>query len=299
MKHLLDIKQLSHLEITTLIQRALHFKHHPIYPNYPHLTVANLFYENSTRTRVSFELAANALGMPVVNMDMQRSSESKGELIEDTLQTLAAMGIKLFVIRHTQNGLPAHIAAHHGNDIHIVNAGDGQHAHPSQALLDMMTIVEQKSDLTQLKIAIVGNIRHSRVANSLQCMCAKLGVGELTLVAPAIWQPQVVHFGRVTSSLHDGIANADVVICLRVQAERLNANEHLDLEHYRAEYALTRTSLAWAKPNAMVMHPGPINRGVEIDSEVADGPQSHILQQVRNGVFMRMAILESLGTSVC
>lgn len=294
MKHLLDIEQLSHQDITALIQRALHFKHNPIYPQYPHFTLANLFYENSTRTRVSFELAANALGMSVVNMDLQRSSESKGELIKDTLQTLAAMGIKLFVIRHAQNGLPAEIAAKCDDSVHVVNAGDGQHAHPSQALLDMMTIFEQKNNFEKLKIAIVGNIRHSRVANSLQCICATLGVGELTLVAPTIWQPKVVHFGRVTTSLQDGIANADVVICLRVQAERLNANEHIDIEQYRADYALTRTRLGFAKPDAMVMHPGPINRGVEIDSDVADGPQSYILDQVRNGVYMRMAILDAL-----
>ena len=177
---------------------------------------------------------------------------------------------------------------------HIINAGDGVHAHPSQALLDLMTIMEQKPDLSLLKIAIVGDILHSRVANSLQYVCAKLGVGELTLIAPKIWQPKSVHCGRVTDSLYDGIVDADVVICLRVQSERLSVTEHLDLASYRRDYALTRDSLAYAKKDAMVMHPGPINRGVEIDSDVADGPQSYILQQVTNGVFMRMAILESL-----
>lgn len=294
MHHFLEISQLSRPQMDSLLERALYFKHDKQYPVYAQASVANLFYENSTRTRVSFELAANRLSMPVINLDLQSSSEAKGEIIEDTIKTLAAMGIKLFVIRHTQDGLQQQLAEALGNQVHIVNAGDGKHAHPSQAMLDLMTIVERKPDLSQLKIAIVGNIRHSRVANSLQSACKIMGVGELTLVAPDIWQPQIVHFGRVTSSLRDGIEEADVIICLRVQRERLLENEHLDLSRYRAEYALTQDTLKYAKPDAIVMHPGPMNRGVEIDSEVADGPQSCILQQVENGVFMRMAILEAL-----
>lgn len=294
MKHFLDIHQLSKPEITTLIQRALHFKNNPVYPSYPQFPVVNLFYENSTRTRVSFELAAKHLAMPVVNLDLQSSSESKGEIIQDTIKTLAAMGIKLFVIRHTQTGLPTMLAETCGDGIHIVNAGDGTRAHPSQAMLDLMTIMEKKPHLARLKIAIVGDIRHSRVANSLQLICAKLGVGELVLVAPKRWQPTSVHYGSVTSSLHEGLLDADVVICLRVQRERLSTSEHLDLESYRRDYALTPQTLAHAKKDAILMHPGPINRGVEIDDDVADGPQSCILQQVKNGVFMRMAILESL-----
>ena len=294
MKHFLDISHLSHQDVTTLIQRAMYFKTNSTYPNYPQGLVANLFYENSTRTRVSFELAAKHLAMQVVNFDQQNSSESKGEVIEDTVNTLAAMGINIVVIRHVQESFPHILAKRCGDAVHIINAGDGAHAHPSQAMLDLMTIVEKKPNLSQLKIAIVGNIRHSRVANSLQCICAIAGVGELTLVAPEIWQPTVVHYGRVTASLRDGIADADVVICLRVQHERLLDNENLDLAIYRRDYALTHDSLACAKADVMVMHPGPINRGVEIDGDVAYGPQSFILQQVRNGVFMRMAILERL-----
>ena len=297
MKHFLDISHLSFIEVTALIQRALYFKNNDVYPSYPQCIVANLFYEDSTRTRVSFALAAKNLAMHVVNLDMHSSSENKGELIEDTVRTLAAMGIKFFVIRHEREGLQRTLAEICGDAIHIINAGDGTHAHPSQAMLDLMTITERKSDLSLLKIAIVGNIRHSRVANSLQCICKLLGVGELTLVAPEIWQPKSVHYGRVTDSLYDGIVDADVVICLRVQRERLLVNEHLDFASYRRDYALTRDSLAYAKPDAMVMHPGPIHRGIEIDSDVADGPQSYILEQVRNGVFMRMAILESLLSS--
>lgn len=294
MKHFLDISQLSSFDIKQLIQRALDFKTNSTYPNYSPFTVTNLFYEHSTRTRVSFELAANHLAMPVVNLSLQQSSESKGEVIEDTIKTLTAMGLSIFVIRHVQDGLPQEIAKVCDEGVHIINAGDGQHAHPSQAMLDLMTIIEQKPNLSQLKIAIVGNLRHSRVANSFQSICALMGVGELALVAPDIWQPHVVHYGKATASLKEGLENADVVICLRVQRERLSVDEQLDLSTYRRDYALTHDSLAYARPDAMVMHPGPINRGIEIDSDVADGPQSFILRQVQNGVFMRMAILEAL-----
>ncbi|WP_045106631.1 aspartate carbamoyltransferase catalytic subunit [Legionella hackeliae] len=294
MKHFLEISQLSRQEIEALLARAISFKNDHAYPNYPQHTMATLFYENSTRTRVSFELAAKKLGMTVVNLNLETSSEAKGEIIEDTITTLAAMGIDLFVIRHSQNGLQQALANILKGHVKIINAGDGQHAHPSQALLDLMTIYENKPNLHELKIAIVGNIRHSRVANSLQCLCATLGIKELALVAPDIWQPQHVHFGYVTTSLAEGLNNADVVICLRVQNERLQDNEHMDFKAFRQNFALTTDTLNYAKPNAMIMHPGPINRGVEIDSDVADGPQSFILQQVTNGVFMRMAILESL-----
>ena len=294
MKDFLEICDLVHEEINHLIKRAIFFKNSSEYPNYSQNTVANLFYENSTRTRVSFELAAKRLSMTVVNFDLHHSSESKGELMEDTIKTLAAMGIRFFVIRHTEDGLPMRLASELSKDLHFINAGDGKHAHPSQAMLDIMTIVEQKPHLEQLKIAIVGDIRHSRVANSLQYVCAAMNIKQLTLIAPSVWQPEVVHFGEVTSSLKEGLTDADVIICLRVQKERLLAEEHLNLDDYHQNYALTTTSLAYAKPDAMIMHPGPINRGVEIDSEVADSPQSYILQQVENGVFMRMAILESL-----
>lgn len=294
MNHFLDILQLSSTDIEALIERACVFKKDSRLPAYPQGKMVNLFYENSTRTRVSFELAAKNLSMPVVNLDLEHSSENKGETIEDTFCNLSAMGLNLFVIRHTEEGLPQKLANLNLAGTHVINAGDGTHAHPSQAMLDLMTILEKKPKLDQLKIAIIGNLRHSRVANSLQQLCAKLGVKELTLVSPAIWQPSSLHFGRVTSSLKDGISDADVVICLRVQRERLMANEQLDLAGYRQDYALTTNQLAYAKPDAIVMHPGPMNRGIEIDSEVADGPQSCILQQVKNGVYMRMAILERL-----
>ena len=294
MKHFLEISQLSQAEITQLLDRARYFKQHVDYPRYDRFPVAHLFYEPSTRTRVSFELAAKHLGMPVVHLDLQSSSENKGEVVEDTLNTLKAMGIKVFVIRHRQEGLPSYLAEVGGDAIHVINAGDGTHAHPTQAMLDVMTILEKKPDLSCLKVAIVGNIKHSRVANSLRCLASILGVGELVLVAPKIWQPMNMGYGRLTDCLEDGISDADVVICLRVQQERLAMEEHLDLATYHRDYGLTSKTLAFAKPDAMVMHPGPINRGIEMDSQVADGPQSYILEQVKNGVFMRMAILEAL-----
>ena len=295
MQHFLEISQLSAQQIESLLERSNYFKQHTQYPSYLQHTVAQLFYENSTRTRISFEMAATSLSMRVITLDLQRSSEAKGEVIEDTIQTLAAMGINTLVIRHKKDGIQQHLADHMGDGMHIINAGDGTHAHPSQALLDMMTIMGQKPRLSDLKIAVVGDIGHSRVANSFQCMCAKLGIGELVLVSPQMWQPKTVHYGRVTDNLRDGLADADVVMCLRVQTERLLENEQLDLASYRRDFALTQKSLAFAKPDAMVMHPGPLNRGIEIDSDVADGAQSFILQQVKNGVFARMAIFDALA----
>lgn len=292
MNHFLEISQLSREQIITLVQRALDFKRNPLSVSYPQYTVVNLFYENSTRTRVSFELAARNLSMPVINMNLKHSSESKGEELEDTIRTLAAMGIKIFIIRHEQEGLPKKISQLLSNQVHIVNAGDGKHAHPSQAMLDIMTIIEQKPDLSQLKITIVGDICHSRVANSLQDLCEIIGIKELVLVAPKPWQPTGSHYGRVTTSLQDGLADADVVIGLRVQRERMQTHEICDVAQYRRDYALTNETMAYAKKDVMIMHPGPINRGMEIDSDVADGSRSFILKQVENGVFMRMAILE-------
>lgn len=294
MNHFLEISQLNQHAIEALIARAFEFKYQHVFPHYAKHPVAHLFYENSTRTRVSFEMAANHLAMPVINLDLNHSSESKGETIEDTLHNLAAMGIHHFVIRHQQNGLQQMLANQCDESIRIINAGDGSHAHPSQALLDMMTILEHKTHLSSLKIAVLGNISHSRVANSFQAISKIMGVGELTLVSPAIWQPKTLYYGWVTEDIREGLSDADVIICLRVQRERLAEDTQIDLETYRHDYALTSKSLAFAKKDAVVLHPGPMNRGIEIDSDVADGPQSLILKQVTNGVFARMAILDSL-----
>lgn len=295
MKHFLEIGQLSCADVERLLKRANDFKKNKQFPKMNGLAMANLFYEPSTRTRVSFEMAGHNLGMHVVNLNLTQSSATKGEMIEDMIYNLHAMGISLFVIRHSQNGLPQAMVGTFCSGIHVINAGDGTHEHPTQALLDLMTILQQKPDLEKLKIVIVGDVLHSRVANSLQGLCALMGVGKLTLVAPEIWYPQTlpVH-GSVTSSLQEGMQDADVVIALRIQKERLHADERMDLATYHAKYAITKTSLAWAKPDLMVMHPGPMNRGIEIDSDVADGKHSFILKQVKNGVFMRMAIIEAL-----
>lgn len=298
MRHFLSIEDLSTNTIEHLLDRALHFKYNHDFPSYAHVCLANVFYENSTRTRVSFELAAKSLSMKVVNVDIANSSESKGESIEDTMRTLAAMGINLFVIRHSQERLPAHVASILDAHRHVINAGDGCHAHPSQAMLDLMTIREKKPRLDRLKIAIVGDLLHSRVANSLQCLFKKIGVESLFLVAPKAWQPNIIDFGQVTTSLEEGLSQADVVIALRVQKERIAQEKSLDLALYRDDYAITEKHLQWAKKDVIIMHPGPINRGIEIDDAVADGPNTLILTQVQNGVYMRMAILESLANEL-
>lgn len=294
MKHFLEISQISQDLALRLINRALFFKRTGEYPSYTGNTLANLFYENSTRTRISFELAAYKLGINTVNLDLNSSSEKKGEVVEDTIHTLAAMGVNLFVVRHTKNGFSQAIAGSVDEGSHIINAGDGTHSHPSQALLDFMTIVENKPNLKNLKIAIVGDILHSRVANSLQSLAVLLGIKELFLVAPEEWHPTSIQFGHLTTSLQEGLHNADIVVGLRVQKERLTANAQLNLASYKQNFGLTAQALTYAKSDAMIMHPGPINRGVEIDSDVADGENSYILKQVENGVFMRMAIIELL-----
>lgn len=306
MKHLLEIKQLSLPQIQALLNQAIKFKQtfsnfqrpQPLdsfqASDFQKYIVANLFYENSTRTRISFEIAAKKLGMEVVNVDLQASSESKGETIQDTISNLAAMGISIFILRHQADKLIFELSKSVNSKIHLINAGSGQYAHPSQALLDLMTIYQCKPNLNTLKVAIVGDIKHSRVARSLQRIFSIVGIKQLTFISPAIWQPSDLYFGEVTTSLNEGLLNADVIICLRVQRERLNQDEHFDLDYYLQNYTLTEKSIQLAKPDAMIMHPGPINHGIEISSALVDSPQSYILEQVKNGVYMRMAILESL-----
>jgi aspartate carbamoyltransferase catalytic subunit len=296
MKHFLDIETLTPIQIAHLLERAQYFKNGGTGKGFMQHSVAQLFYENSTRTRVSFEMAAKNLGMRVVNIDLTHSSELKGEAFEDTIYNLYAMGIRYFIIRHPEKYALHTLAKNlEEKDIHFINAGDGSDAHPSQAMLDIMTILAHKPDLSSLKIALVGNIRHSRVANSLQQLLKVVGCGELVMVAPKVWQPQKPIYGRVTESLVDGLTQADVVITLRVQKERIAKGEWFDLEAYRDQYALTQEHMRLAKPDAIVMHPGPVNRDFEIDSAVVDSQASKILEQVSHGVFMRMAILESLS----
>jgi aspartate carbamoyltransferase catalytic subunit len=259
-------------------------------------TVALLFFEPSTRTRCSFELAAKRLGATVVNLDTAASSAVKGESLPDTLYTLEAMHVDLFVVRHTQAGVCADLARLAEPHVAIVNAGEGRRDHPTQGLLDALTIKRHKPNLARLSVAIVGDIAHSRVACSTVTALRTLGVADIRLIGPAEWLPEGEPFAgtRSCTELADGIADADVVMALRIQKERMAAADLPDFKSYFARYGLTEERLSAAAPDAIVMHPGPMNRGVEISAEVADGPQSVIREQVTNGVAVRMAVMQRL-----
>jgi aspartate carbamoyltransferase catalytic subunit len=304
MSHFLSTQHLTRADILSLLDKAQSYlspegtllQPNPILKN---TIVANLFFENSTRTRCSFEIAAQKLGAYVLNFDTASSSIQKGETLIDTVDNLTAMGVNLFVIRHGEMGLPAKIAEHVGLRASVLNAGDGANEHPTQAMLDVLTIHRHKLDFSNLSVAIVGDIRHSRVVRSLCFALTTLGVPDIRLVGPCALLP--TETTSFTSNIHfhnnllTGIENADVVMMLRIQQERLNKEETtLDIKDYIECYSLTAEALAQAKPDAIVMHPGPINRGIEIASHVVDGPQSVILEQPKLGVAMRMAIMANL-----
>ena len=259
------------------------------------MSVANLFFEPSTRTRNTFEIAAKRTSAKTINVDLANSATKKNETLMDTMQTLKAMQIDMFVIRHQQNGLP-HRVAENIEGVSILNAGDGINAHPTQALLDMLTIRQHKKSFEGLSVAIVGDIRHSRVARSgIQAM-KTLGTTDIRLIAP-----ETLHYKEETpglerfASLEQGIEGADVIMSLRLQKERMIAADIPDEQTYFDGFGLTSENLKLAKPDAIVMHPGPVNRGIELSSEVADGSQSVILQQVTNGIAVRMAVMEILA----
>ena len=258
-------------------------------------SVFNLFFENSTRT--TFEIAAKRLSADVINLDIARSSASKGESLLDTIANLSAMSADMFVVRHSESGAPYLIAQHVAPHVHVVNAGDGRHAHPTQALLDMYTIRHYKKDFTNLTVAIVGDIVHSRVARSNIHALTTLGVPEVRVVGPRTLVPgDLREMGvRVCHDMAEGIRDADVVIMLRLQNERMTGGMLPSAGEFFKEFGLTESKLALAKPDAIVMHPGPINRGVEIDSAVADGKQSVILPQVTFGIAVRMAVMSILA----
>ena len=260
-------------------------------------SVFNLFFENSTRTRTTFEIAAKRLSADVINLDIARSSASKGESLLDTIANLSAMHADMFVVRHAESGAPYLIAQHVAPHVHVVNAGDGRHAHPTQALLDMYTIRHYKQDFTQLTVAIVGDIVHSRVARSNIHALTTLGVPEVRVVGPRTLVPgDLREMGvRVCHDMAEGIRDADVVIMLRLQNERMSGGMLPSAGEFFKEFGLTPEKLALAKPDAIVMHPGPINRGVEIDSAVADGTQSVILPQVTFGIAVRMAVMSIIA----
>ncbi|HIV72062.1 MAG TPA: aspartate carbamoyltransferase catalytic subunit [Candidatus Aquabacterium excrementipullorum] len=260
-------------------------------------SVFNLFFENSTRTRTTFEIAAKRLSADVINLDIARSSASKGESLLDTIANLSAMHADMFVVRHAESGAPYLIAQHVAPHVHVVNAGDGRHAHPTQALLDMYTIRHYKQDFTKLTVAIVGDIVHSRVARSNIHALTTLGVPEVRVVGPRTLVPgDLREMGvRVCHDMAEGIRDADVVIMLRLQNERMSGGMLPSAGEFFKEFGLTPEKLALAKPDAIVMHPGPINRGVEIDSAVADGTQSVILPQVTFGIAVRMAVMSIIA----
>ncbi len=297
-RHLLTLQDLGRERILALLDRAdglrAQFRAGALPPLLAGRTVVNLFFEPSTRTRTSFELAARRLGALVVNFDIASSSTSKGETLEDTLATLEAMDADAFVVRHKENGTPARLAAH-ARRAAVLNAGDGNHAHPTQGLLDLLTIRDRKGRVDGLTVTICGDVRHSRVARSDVHGLAALGAGEIRLCGPAALLPAADEFPhcRVFEDFDAAVEGADVIVMLRLQKERMERLA-FDEDTYFARYGLDAKRLARARPDAVVMHPGPMNRGVEIASEVADGAQSAVLEQVANGVFARMAVLEAL-----
>ena len=261
-------------------------------------SVFNLFFENSTRTRTTFDIAATRLSADVYTLDIARSSTAKGESLLDTVANLSAMAADIFVVRHSESGAPYLLAQHVAPHVHVVNAGDGRHAHPTQGLLDMYTIRHYKKDFSNLVVAIVGDVLHSRVARSDIHALRTLGCPDIRVVGPKTLVPENLSgMGvRVCHTLQEGIRGCDVVIALRLQNERMNGALLPSSQEYFKRFGLTPQSLQHAKPDVIVMHPGPINRGVEIDSAVADGPHSVILQQVNFGIAVRMAAMSIVAS---
>jgi aspartate carbamoyltransferase catalytic subunit len=260
-------------------------------------TVCNIFFENSTRTRTTFEIAAKRLSADVINLNVNTSSQSKGEAILDTVNNLIAMHTDMFVVRHSQSGAAHFIAQHVPENISVVNAGDGRHSHPTQGLLDVFTIRRYKPDMHNLRIAIVGDVLHSRVARSEIHALTTLGVPEVRVIAPKTLLPnEVEKLGvHVFHDMEAGLKDVDVVMMLRLQSERMSGAMLPSTQEFFKTYGLTPEKLALAKSDAIVMHPGPMNRGVEIDSRVADGKQAVILPQVTYGIAIRMAVMAILA----
>ena len=263
-------------------------------------TIFNIFFENSTRTRTTFEIAARRLSADIVNLNVNASSTAKGESLLDTIDNLAAMQADMFVVRHGQSGAPYLIARHINQvapQIHIMNAGDGRHAHPTQALLDMFTIRHYKGDFHQLRVAIVGDVLHSRVARSAIHALTTLGAPEIRVIAPKTLLPAgLAEMGvHAFTRLEEGLEGVDVVMALRLQNERMRGALLPSPQEYFKHYGLTEAKLRHASPQAIVMHPGPMKSGIEIDSAVADGAQSVILSQVTFGIAVRMAVMDTLN----
>ena len=305
LRHLITLEGLSRAEVTSLLDFAQFYVRAP--SDLPARdqslaghTVANLFFEPSTRTRVSFELAARRLGAEVVNLDMQSSSRVKGETVLDTIYTLQAMHADILVMRDAEPGLPAFVAQYVAPHVSILNAGEAHLSHPTQGLLDALTVRQHKKDFSKLTITIVGDITHSRVARSAWQVFSLLGAKELRLAGPPSFLPPDGEFTGATrfTDVGKAIAGADVVMALRIQKERMDRAHIPDDQSYCREYGVTAERLAQAQPDVIVMHPGPMNRDVEITGAVADGPRSVIQQQVANGVAVRMAVLATIVRNV-
>ncbi len=304
LRHFLTIEGLKRPLLTEIMDRAEQFSSisHQQVKKVPLLrgkTIVNLFFENSTRTRTTFELAAKRLSADVINLNISTSATSKGESLLDTLHNLESMHSDMFVVRHNQSGAAEFIAQHVAPHVSVINAGDGCHAHPTQAMLDMFTIRRHKQHFPDLRVAIVGDILHSRVARSQIQALSILGVGEIRVIGPKTLLPvDCQSLGvHVYHDMEEGLQGVDVVIMLRLQHERMQGALLPSAREYFNSYGLTEETLHFAKPDAIVMHPGPINRGVEIASTVADGPQSVILEQVTHGIAVRMAVMSmALGS---
>ena len=294
LQHFLNIENLSKEHINEIIDLADSYikSDSNKFKDLEGKTIASLFFEPSTRTKTTFELASKRLSADFINIDIANSSTLKGESILDMIKTLEAMECDMFIVRHSSSGTPHYIAKEVGKKISIINAGDGIHAHPTQAMLDMYTIKKHKGSFENLNVSIVGDILHSRVAKSLITSLKILSVKNINIIGPKNLMPDNINELGVNyfSSLEKGINNVDVIIMLRLQQERMK-EAFISTEDYYNDYGLTKQKIMLARKDVIVMHPGPINRGIEIDSEVADGPNSVILDQVTVGISIRMAIM--------
>ena len=302
LQHLLSIEGLPRETLTHILDTATSFvgvtaREVKKVPLLRGKSVFNLFFEASTRTRTTFEIAAKRLSADVINLNIAVSSSTKGETLLDTVDNLSAMHADMFVVRHAQSGAPHLIASHVASHLHVVNAGDGRHAHPTQGLLDLYTIRHFKKDFTRLSVAIVGDVLHSRVARSLIHALTVMGTPDLRVIGPMTLIPTGAEkLGvKVYYDLERGLRDVDVVVMLRLQNERMRGALLPSSQEFFKCYGLTPERLALAKPDAIVMHPGPLNRGVEIDSAVADGSHAVILSQVTFGIAVRMAVMSILA----
>jgi len=295
LKHFLNIKNLSKSHILDIINKAEKFHNNEGIPNYAGKVVASLFFEPSTRTKTTFELASKKLSSDFINIDISNSSTLKGESILDMIKTIEAMSCQMFVVRHSVTGTAHYIAESVSKGISVINAGDGSNEHPTQAMLDMFTIKKHKGQFENLKVAIVGDILHSRVAKSLIYALNILSTKEINIVGPNKLIPENYQEMNVNyfSDMNQGVDNSDVIIMLRLQKERMH-DALISMDSYYEDYGLNQKRLELAKKDVIVMHPGPINRGIEIESSVADGPNSVILNQVSYGISVRMAIMSIL-----